>query len=267
MGRLTFIGLGLRGLGGLTLEGLEKARKADKIYVELYTSPLAEFSLEKLAELTGKKPVLLAREDLEDKGGEAVLRDAEQGWVAFMAPGDPLIATTHVDLRIRALRRGITVEVVHAPSIYSAAASISGLQAYKFGRTVTIPFPQPGYQPETPYDVVKENLSRGLHTLLLLDYRAEEGRWMTVREGLEYLASIEKRRGEGVAHEGRLVVGLAGVGGCDVEVYGGSLKRMLSQKFTLKPQTIIVPGSLHFMEAEALKAVAGVKPEELKVEG
>lgn len=263
LGRLTFIGLGLRGLGGIPLEGLEKAREADKVYIELYTSPLADFSLEQLASLLGKQPIQLSREDLEERSGEMVLRDAKEGWAVLMVPGDPMVATTHVDLRLRALKAGIRVEIVHAASIYSAAASISGLQAYKFGRTVTIPFPSPGFMPQTPYDVVKENLSRGLHTLLLLDYDAKTGRWMTVREGLQYLLTIEESRGEKVASKDRLALGLAGVGGADVEVKGGLIGRLIKEDFKLKPQTIIIPGSLHFMEAEALKVLAGVKPEEL----
>jgi len=264
LGELVFVGLGLRGLGGLTLEGLERARKADKVFLELYTSPISDFSLEDLRRLLGKPPILLRRADLEEEAGRRVLEAAEKGCAVLMVPGDPLIATTHIDLRLRALKAGIRVEVVHAASIYSAAPSIAGLQIYKFGKTVSIPFPRPNYMPETPYQVLGENLSRGLHTLLLLDYDAEEGRWMTVREGLQYLQTLEERLGGGVATPERLVVGLAGVGGGDVEIRGGSLRRMLEAEFRLKPQTIIVPGSLHFVEAEALRVLAGVREEEIR---
>ncbi|MHC1563827.1 MAG: diphthine synthase [Candidatus Hecatellaceae archaeon] len=266
MGKLVFVGLGLRGLGGIPLEGLEKARGADRVFLELYTSPMADFSPEKLEKLLGKPVTLLRRVDLEDEGGRKVLEAAGGGCAVFMVPGDPLIATTHVDLKLRALKAGVKVEVVHAASIYSAAPSISGLQIYKFGKTVTIPFPSSGYTPETPYEVLRENLSRGLHTLILLDYDAEKGRWMTVKEGLQYLLSVEEKRGEGAARPERLALGLAGVGGPDVEIRGGAMGRLAKADFKLKPQTIIVPGSLHFVEAEALKVLAGVSAEELNLE-
>lgn len=266
MGKLIFVGLGLRGLGGISLEGLEKAREADRVYLELYTNPMADFSLEELGRLLGKSPILLKRADLEDEDGKKVLETAKEGCVVFMVPGDPLIATTHVDLRLRALKAGIKVEVVHAASIYSAAPSIAGLQIYKFGKTVTIPFPTPSYTPETPYEVLKENLSRGLHTLILLDYDAEKDRWMTVKEGLQYLLLLEERCRERVAGPERLALGLAGVGGADVEIRGGTIGRLIKAEFRLKPQTIIVPGSLHFVEVEALKVLAGVSEEELNFE-
>jgi diphthine synthase len=131
---------------------------------------------------------------------------------------------------------------------------------------VTIPFPTPSYTPETPYEVLKENLSRGLHTLILLDYDAEKDRWMTVKEGLQYLLLLEERRRERVAGPERLALGLAGVGGADVEIRGGTIGRLIKAEFRLKPQTIIVPGILHFVEVEALKVLAGVSEEELNFE-
>lgn len=266
MGRLVFVGLGLRGLGGIPLEGLKRAKEADKVFVELYTSPMADFSLEELSRLLGKPPILLKRVDLEEEAGRKILEAARRGCAVFMVPGDPLIATTHIDLRLRALKEGIEVEVVHAASIYSAAPSITGLQIYKFGKTVTIPFAREDYMPETPYEVLRENLSRGLHTLMLLDYDAEKGRWMTVREGLQYLLKLEEKRGEGVASPQRLALGLAGVGGFNVEIKGGPIAKLARACFRLKPQTIIIPGILHFVEAEALKVLAGISEEELKPE-
>ena len=50
-----------------------------------------------------------------------------------------MIATTHVDLRLRAHKAGVRTSIVHAASVGSAAAGVAGLQSYKFGRTVTIP--------------------------------------------------------------------------------------------------------------------------------
>ena len=266
MGRLVFVGLGIRGLGGIPVRGLEEARRADKVYVEFYTSPLADLTLEALSKFLGRQIYELRRVDLEDEEGRVVLEAASKGTAVLLVPGDPMIATTHLDLRLRALKAGIKVEVVHASSIYSAAASASGLQIYKFGKTVTIPFPSETYMPETPYEVVRDNLQRGLHSLVLLDYNAEEGRWMTIKEGLEYLLKIEEKHRENVVTGERLAVGLAGIGGEDAQVVGGRISRLLEVNFKLKPQTIIIPGKLHFMEVEALKVLAGTPEEDLNFE-
>jgi len=264
LGKLIFVGLGLRGLGGIPVKGVEEARKADKVFAEFYTSPIADLDLEALEKFLGRQVIEVKRFNLEDEGGRTVLDEASKGVVVLFVPGDPMIATTHLDLRLRALKAGIRVEIIHAPSIYSAAASASGLQIYKFGRTVTIPFPSETYMPETPYEVVRENLSRGHHSLILLDYDAEAGRWMTVREGLEYLLRIEEKQRENVVTRDRLAVGLAGLGGEDTQIIGGRVGRLLSVEFRLKPQTIIIPGRLHFMEAEALKVLAQTPEEELE---
>ena len=69
-----------------------------------------------------------------------VLRRAKEEKVAFLVSGDPLIAATHVDLRIRAEKQGIKTRVVHGASVISAVIGLSGLQNYKYGRSVTIPF-------------------------------------------------------------------------------------------------------------------------------
>ena len=49
-----------------------------------------------------------------------------------------MIATTHLDLRLRAIDMGIETRIVHAPSISSAVAGLSGLQNYKFGKSITV---------------------------------------------------------------------------------------------------------------------------------
>jgi len=172
---LTFVGLGLSGEGGLTLSGLERARRADRVYVELYTAPMPQLSLPSLERLVSKPIVKLTRTDLEDHPEETVLRGAETSNIVLLVPGDPMTATTHIDLRLRAYKRGVKTQIVHGVSILTAAAGAVGLQAYKFGKTVTIPFPSQIYRPETPYDVLRENTTRKLHTLLLLDVDADKG--------------------------------------------------------------------------------------------
>ncbi|RLE78282.1 MAG: diphthine synthase [Thermoprotei archaeon] len=259
MGELVFVGLGLAGDGDLSLRAIEVLRRADFVYVELYTSLLPELDLSRLEGLVGKRVVRLRRSDLED-GEEAILRRAERGTVAILVPGDPFVATTHVAVRLEAIKRGIRTRVIHAPSIVSAVCGATGLQSYKFGRSVTVVYPEPalGYFPETPYDVLYDNLKRGLHTLLLLDLRVEEGKCMTVREAIEVLSAIEDRKGLGIVGDDTLAVGLARVG-CSTElVRGAPLPELARIDFGPPPHSLVVPGHLHPMEAEALRLLAGV---------
>jgi len=134
---LVLIGLGLFDEKDLSLRGIEEAKKANKVYIELYTT--AWFGdLEKLEEIIGKKIKVLKRKDLEENSGK-ILEEAKTQDIAIFVGGDPLVATTHSALILEARKRGIKTEVIHNSSIFSAIAE-TGLHIYKFGSCVTIPF-------------------------------------------------------------------------------------------------------------------------------
>jgi len=257
LGRLVFVGLGLHDEGGLSLRGLEVARAADAVFMELYTSPMPGLDLKRLERLLGRRVRLVSRRVLEDGGGEPILEEAERGVAVLLVPGDPFIATTHVDLRIRAEKRGIKTGVIHGASIMSAAIGISGLQNYRFGRTVTIPYPEGGVLSETPLRVIRENRSRDLHTLCLLDVKAEEGRYMSVGEALRILLRVEESVGFGAVTPETLAVGVARAGSQAPVVRADSVKNLLRYDFGEPPHTLIFPASLHFVEADALITIAG----------
>ena len=260
MGELVFVGLGLYNEKGICMQGLEELKSADEAFIELYTTFMSDFSTERLEEVSGKKLRRVAREDLEEKDGESLLRAARTGKAVFLVPGDPLIATTHVTLRIQAEKSGIRTRIVHGASILSAVMGLSGLHNYKFGKSVTIPF---SGKSETPYQVVAENKARGLHTLCLLDVMAEENRFMRIHQGLEALLSIEENRRQRVITADSLVVGIAQAGSPRPTVKAGLIKDLMGYDFGKPPHSIIVPGDLHFMEAEALIHLAG-GPERLR---
>ncbi len=253
MGSLTFIGMGLYDEKGMSLRGLEIAKSAHTVMLEGYTNLMPGLRLDALEALIGKKPLLLGRNAVED--GKEILKAAEAHDVAFLVAGDPFIATTHVDLRLRAVRRGIRVEVVNAPSIISVAPGAVGLQNYKFGKSATITFPPP--HSDVPYDTLKMNRAAGLHTLFFLDLRAEEGVFMTANEALRLLLEAERRRGEGVFHPGALSVVVARAGGAEQLVRAGTAAALAGDDFGKPPHSLIIPGRLHFMEADALVAFAG----------
>src|SRR5439155_558937 len=103
-----------------------------------------------------------SRNDVED--GRTILEAAAKQKVAFLVVGDPMAATTHVDLRLRAAAAKIPTRIVHGVSILTAAAGALGLQVYKFGRTTTVPFPAAGFGPTSPLEGILENRRTGLHS-------------------------------------------------------------------------------------------------------
>ena len=258
---LYFIGLGLYDEGDITLKGLERARKCEKIFAEFYTSLLAGTRVEKIEELIGKPIKLLSREDVELNFERIVLKEAKDKDVAFLTAGDPMVATTHSDLRIRAKKMGVESYVIHAPSIYSAIA-ITGLQIYKFGKSATVAYPERNWFPTSHYDVIRENRERGLHTMLFLDIKADQNRYMTANEAMEILLQVEEMKGQGIFTPDTLIVVLARAGSLNPTLRAGYVRDMIKEDFGKQPHVMVVPGRLHVVEAEYLVEFAGA-PEKI----
>ncbi|GIU69474.1 MAG: diphthine synthase [Candidatus Woesearchaeota archaeon] len=246
---LYLIGIGLNDEKDITLKGLEAVKKCKYVYLESYTSIL-QVPVIKLEEFYGKK-IILADRLMVEKRTNDILADAKENDVAFLVIGDIFGATTHIDLVLRAKALGINCEFIHNASIMNAIGVV-GLELYKFGKTTSIPFPEKGFKPETYYDVIKMNKEMGLHTLVLLDLRPVEQRFVTVNLGIQYLLEIASTRGDGVFDENTMVVGCARIGG-DFHIKYGKAKDLLTHDFGKPLHCLIIPGKLHFIEEEALK--------------
>jgi len=258
---LVFVGLGLHNESGVSLNGIEETKTADRIFLELYTNILPYFSIERFEAMVGKKVQVLHRCNLEEKNGALILDAAENGKTDFLVPGDPLIATTHVTLRIEAEKRGVKTRIVHGASIISAVIGLSGLHNYKFGKTVTVPFPENFSL--TPYNVIAQNKKLGLHTLCLLDLKVDEKRFLNINKALALLLEIEQKRNKGIITPKTIAVGVARAGSNNPTVKADYLEKLLKYDFGDPPQSLVFPGELHFMEAEALVTLAGA-PEILR---
>lgn len=241
---LYIIGIGLSDEKDITIKGLEAVKKCDKVYLESYTSKLV-CDISALESLYGKKVVPVDRAFVE--GAEQLLAEAKQENVALLIIGDALSATTHWDLLQRA--KEIQTTVIHNASIFTAIAE-TGLQLYKFGKTTSIPFEQ---TTETPYNILKENQSIGAHTLLLLDLRPQENKYMTVNEAIEFMLKIEDKRKEAIITEETTCIGVARLGSKDQFIRAGRVKELLSIDFGKPVHALIVPGKLHFVEEEAME--------------
>ncbi len=243
----------------MSLAGLETARSADAVFAEFYTSHLTGACLASLEARIGKTIHVLEREGVEETP-EPILEAAERGTAVLLVAGDPMAATTHIDLRLQAERMGIRTRVFHGASILTAALTELGLSAYKSGRVTTLQWPHGDYFPTSPYEHLVANAGAGLHSLVLLDLHSDEGRYMTASEGCQLLMRYEDMLGKGVTGPDSLACVVARAGSPDCLRRAGTLGQLAEEEFGPALHSIIVPGKLHFMEARALVVLAGADP-------
>lgn len=262
MGEIVFIGLGLFDERDISLKGLEAARSCNLLFAEFYTANLTGTTRGKIEELLGKSIEILNREDMEK--GDKVIKAAKGKKVGVLVAGDPMTATTHLSLRLRAKQEGIKTSIIPGASIITSAPALSGLHIYKFGKTTSLPFPKEKFFPTSPYDVLKKNLENELHTLILLDIDENAKKFMRANEGLKLLLEMERERKEEVISTDILVCVLGSVGSEEPIVRAGFLKNLLEEDFSEGLHCLIIPGKLHFMETKALVEFARAPKEILK---
>lgn len=253
-GRLIFIGLGLYDEKDISLKGIEEIKNCDKVYAEFYTAILTGTNLKKIEKTIGKKIEVLSREETEY--GKKILESAETKNVVFLTVGDPMSATTHIDLRLNAIKLGITTKIIHGSSIFTAVPGLLGLQNYKFGRTTTLAYPEKDYFPTSPYSIIDFNKKLGLHTLVLLDIQAEKKRFMTANEAMNLLLEMEEKIKGDIFKQDHYICVVARAGSDDPLVVAGKINDLIYKDFGPPLHTIVVPGDLHFMEFESLKVLA-----------
>jgi len=261
-GNLTFVGLGLYDEKDISLKGLEEIKKSDRVYAEFYTAKLFGTDIKKIEKTIGKKIEVLSREETEKD--DRILESATRENVVFLTCGDPLVATTHVDLRLRAIELGIKTSVVHGSSIITAVPGLLGLQNYKFGRTTTLAYPEKDYFPTSPYEVIKDNKKMGLHTLVLLDIQADKNRYMTANDGLKLLLKMEEKHGENIIKEDKIVCVVARAGSSNPLAMANTVGSLLEVDFGPPLHTLVVPGNLHFMEIKALEILAQLPAQQVR---
>lgn len=163
---LILIGIGLGGIKGMTLEAIEASKNADRRFYESYTALWSEKNLKELEEEIGEITTVM-RPEIENP--VEILELAKSSCVAILVVGDPLQATTHVDLQLQAMENGVTCRVIHGTSITGLVTGAVGLSNYKFGRQTTLTYPYNGWVATSPLEVIATNRIQNLHTLVLLD--------------------------------------------------------------------------------------------------
>ena len=253
---LTFVGLGLYDERSVTLEGLDAIAAADRVYMDRYTSQLTGTTVDDLEAFHGVEVSVRGRDGVEGDP-EPILEAAAGGDAVLLVVGDPLVATTHVDLRLRAHDRGIDTRLVHGTSAQTAACGLTGLQSYRFGKATTLPFPG-SRGPEVPpsvLDTLEDNAERGLHTLVFLDIEAEDERFLTADVAA---GTLHEAHGDGLA------VVVARAGRPDPVVVADHLSSLAEGDYGGPLHLLVVPGDLPDLEAEAHGAFADAPGDLLK---
>ncbi len=253
---LTLVGLGLYDEKDISMRGYQAVRSADMVFAEFYTSRLIGTELHSMEEFFGKRITVLSREDVEN--GEMLIEAARDKSVVLLVAGDPLTATTHISLRIMAQERGVETRIIHGASISTAGPGLLGLQHYKFGRIVSIPYPQDNYFPTSAYDFIYSNYKLGLHTLILLDINPEP---MTANQAMQILLEMEKIKRKNLIKSRSLIGVVARAGSPNPTVRAGYLGDLIDEDFGSPLHTLVFIGKLHFAEAEALVKLAHAPPE------
>lgn len=266
---LNLIGIGIR-KEHINFEMLEAIKKSEKIFLEYYTS-FYETEFDELSKYLGKEIIICDREDIESKIEEKILEPAKHKQISLLVLGDPLIATTHTDLLLRAKELGVETNVFQNISIANNIAR-TGLQFYKFGKITSIPFFSDKFMPRTPYMVFIDNFKMGAHSLFLLDLNpsndiANKGheKYLKASDALKFLLKIpkimleeeeiEEKESTFIDNETPAII-CSRLGFKDEEiVYDeiGALIKIDEHKNFKEPLCIIIPGDLHEMEEKFLE--------------
>jgi len=246
---LWFVGLGISGFKSIPIEALDVLSKADIVYLEQFTSPIGKSDLDKIKEAT-KGEFKLAKRWLVEDGSE-ILKNAKKKKVVLLAYGDPYIATTHIELRERAIKEKIKTVSIHASSSLTSMIGECGLHFYKVGRIATIMSEMKSLT--TPYYVIYKNIIEGNHTVLLLEYNQDKNFFLDPKEALEGLLETEKGQIRNVISKDTYGIIASRIGFKDQSIVSGKISSLKKKDFGKPPHTVIIPGRLHFTESDALK--------------
>lgn len=246
---LWFIGLGISGSKSIPSEAIDILSKADIVYIEQFTSPISKVELEKIKNMTNGEFKPAKRWLVED--GNEILQNAKKKKVVLLSYGDPYIATTHIELRTRAIEEKIKTYSIHASSSLTSMIGECGLHFYKIGRIATIMSEMKSLT--TPYYVIYKNIIEGNHTVLLLEYNQDKNFFLDPRDAFKGLIETEKGQKRNVISKSTYVIVASRIGFKDQSIISGKILSLENIDFGKPPHTIIITGRLHFTESDALK--------------
>jgi diphthine synthase len=266
---LNLIGIGYK-KEDISLEALEIIKNSDEIFLEYYTS-FYESKFEELEELFGKKITISDRNLIETEIEEKIINPSKTKNISLLVIGDPLIATTHTDLLLRAKENKVETKIIHNVSIGNFITR-TGLQFYKFGKITSIPFFSEKFMPRTPFLIYLDNHRIGAHSLFLLDlnpsndfaYKGNE-LYLKAHKALNFLIKIPKImiENEEIEEKDSISIDLetpaiicSKLGFKEEKILYGQIGELISLDKHLNlppPLCIIIPGDMHEMEEKYLE--------------
>ncbi|MHB8602065.1 MAG: diphthine synthase [Nitrosotalea sp.] len=246
---LWFVGLGISGLDGASANAIQVLKKADMTYFENFTSPIGRSELLKIKKLVRGKMTIAPRWMVED--GKAILLLAKKKNVVLLAYGDPYVATTHVELRTRAEKDKIKTKTIHGASAITSLIGECGLHHYKIGRPVTIMREIPSLS--TVYYTIYENMIKGNHSLLILEFDNSSHFFLDPKDALSSLLETENGQKRNVIDQSTFAIVASRIGSKNQKIISGKISSLAKIDFGKPPHTVIIPGRLHFTEHDAIK--------------
>ncbi len=267
---LCLIGVGINEYGSLSSGSIEILKNSDMVYIERFTGFLSNEFLEKVRSVVDdygvsrqKKRIavqLVKRWFVED--GRQILENSLKENVSILIYGDPLIATTYNDLLVRAKKQSIPYKVIHSSSGIPSLIGESGLHYYKFGKMVTI-MSDP-MSSITVYDTIYNNICLGLHTLILTEYNNDSENdglspyspspfFLSPKKVFDLLLERENELKLLNLSENSFVIVAYKIGTESSKVICGKIKSLMNIEFEGGPNSIIIPGTLHFTEVDSIK--------------
>ena len=248
---LWFVGLGISGISELSDNTISLIKNADTVYLESFTSPISETEKEQLANMCDGEFKIAKRWLVED--GNEILENAKKREVVLISYGDPYIATTHLELKTRAVTDKIETKTIHSSSIVSSLIGEIGLQYYKVGKILTIMNDPKSMI--TPYNTISNNLLSKMHSVILLEYNEDKSFFLAPQDALSLLLDAEKIQNRKIISLDTFAIIASRIGKSDQNITSGKISNLIKKEFGNPPHTIIIPGSLHFTESNAVKIV------------
>jgi len=231
------IGLGLD-LKSISAKALEILEKCEKVYLESYTTDF-HYSVPQLEKFINKKIKELGRKQVES---EKIVQEGKNKDVALLVYGNPLSATTHIQLILACKKKKIKYKIIHSESVLTAIAE-TGLQLYKFGKTASMPEFRQEYKPDSWYNIILQNEKIKAHTLLLTDIG------LNALDALKQLEQVCKKRN--VCIDKIIICSKVGTG--ESKIFYDKLESLKRKTAKIKmPFCIIIPSEMHFLEKKAL---------------
>lgn len=249
---LWFAGLGISGPDGLGVNTIKILKEADVVYLELFTNPIAKSHVTKIKKIVKGRLKLAPRWLVED--GKEILEIAKKKKVVLLSYGDPYIATTHIELRTRAVLEKIKTRTIHAASALTSLVGECGLHYYKVGSPVTIT--KEIQSTTTAYNTIYQNLVVGNHTILPLEYNQDTKFFLDPKDAFSNLILIEKEQSLKIIDESTYAMVASRIGSKTQCITGGTISSLQKMDFGNPPHTIIIPGKMHFTEFDALRTLS-----------